>query len=129
MKSQIKIILAGFNSNFSSGLENLFKDNPEWEVTHTFGSKEELEQYISQGGTADVILFDDRLTDITFVPKHKKIKIYAFTSTPEKFKYDNWFYVGITGTLDWGISKENLYTSLSHAFHLQEENPLMNNSF
>lgn len=125
MNSQIKIILAGFDSRFTLSLENFILDHPQWAIIHTFANSEELEIFISQGGTADVLLFDDRLTRINFIPKKMNMKIFAFTSTPEKFRYDNWFYVGVTGTFNWNISTDKLNNSLMYHLPVEKEDSIL----
>jgi hypothetical protein len=106
MKDRISIILAGFTPIFCVGLQYLLHDFPDYEVIHCFDSKEDVESYIVNGGNVDLLIFADNLTDITFIPKSSKTKSLVFTDRPEKFKYDNWFYVNISGTLKWNINNE-----------------------
>jgi len=112
MKERISIILAGFNPIFCTGLQNLLHECGEYEIVHCFDTKEEVEDYIVNGGIVDLLIFADKLTDITFIPKSSNIKSLVFTDRPERFKYDNWYYVGISGTLNWNISNDDFSDSL-----------------
>jgi len=113
MKDRISIILAGFNPIFCLGLQHILRDCKEYELIHCFDSKEEVEEYIVNGGNVDLLIFSDNLSDITFVPKHSHTKILVFTDRPEKFQFDNWFYVGISGTINWNISYEEFSNSIN----------------
>lgn len=114
MKDPISIILAGFTPIFCMGLEYIIQNNPDYQICQCFSSKDEVENFIVNGGNADILIFADRLTDITFIPKTLKMKILVFTSFPERFKYDNWFYVGISGTIDWNTTNEDFCKILSN---------------
>jgi hypothetical protein len=113
MKDRITIILAGFNPIFCLGLQNILGECKDYELIHCFNLKEEVEEYIVNGGTVDLLIFADNLTDITFIPKSSNIKALVFTDRPEKFRYDNWFYVGISGTINWNISYEEFSNSIN----------------
>jgi len=106
------------------GLQNLLHDFPDYEIIHCFDTKEEVEDYIVNGGTVDLLIFADNLTDITFIPKCRNIKSLVFTDRPERFKYDNWFYVGISGTLKWDISYEDFAKTIEHV--IKGENGFVN---
>lgn len=108
MKERIYLILAGFNPIFCMGLKKLLHDFPNYEIIYCFDTKEELENYIVNGGKVDLLIFSDKLTNITFIPKSRNIKTLVFTDHPERFKYDNWFYVGISGTLKWDVCYEEI---------------------
>jgi len=114
MKDRISIILAGFTPIFCMGIKRILDNNPEYHISHCFSSRDDIEDFITNGGTADILIFDDRLTDITFIPKERNMKTLVFTSSPERFRYDNWFYVGISATIDWEASDENFNKSLAH---------------
>lgn len=114
MKDRISIILAGFNPIFCLGLQNMLNDSNKYHIVHCFNHKDEIEDFIVNGGNADLLIFADNLTDITFIPKDSNIKSLVFTDHPEKFKYDNWFYVGISGTINWNISYEDFNQSLEN---------------
>lgn len=114
MKERIYLILAGFNPIFCMGLQNLLHDFRDYDIIHCFDTKEEVEDYIVNGGKVDLLIFADKLTDITFIPKCRNIKTLVFTNHPERFEYDNWFYVGISGTLKWDIGYKEFSNTIKN---------------
>jgi len=113
MKDRISIILAGFTPIFCLGLKHILHMNPRYHISHCFSTRDEIENFIINGGSADILIFADSLTDITFIPKAINMKTLVFTSCPDRFKYDNWFYVNITGTIDWDSSDDDFCKIIS----------------